>query len=147
MYKPLSLHAASNSGLVSNFIESVVKRTLKESSSFGDFQLRLKDKNIDMILHENSSGIFGISYRSIDIENPFIIKSSALNKVSYSDILLSFESPLEISEAIEFTKPDNIREDSIISNTLSGLTGKSMKKGDEDEDDIKKKKKKKGRNL
>ena len=128
------------------FIQTLAIRTLKESHSFNDFRAKLEQRKIDVIVHENTSGIFGISYRATDIENPFIIKASSLDGVSYKDIIKSFEGRELKHENPQIADENHISTD-IVSKVLSNVQPKGRKKKEEDDNTPRKKKKKKGRSL
>lgn len=88
------------------FLKNNINMALKKTKSFNDFQVYLNMRNIELISHENKSGIYGLSFKATNIQNAEVFKASELdrsfswNKISNNFIANSINiNQLNIPEA------------------------------------------------
>lgn len=65
-----------------NFISKRINFLLKSNkniSSLNNFQSLLNENNIEMISYQNKGGIYGLSFKSFGVKNPYIFKGSEVN--------------------------------------------------------------------
>lgn len=128
------------------YIKTIVKRVLRESNSLKEFAEKLNLKGVELITYQNKKGIYGVSYKSINVENPEIFKGSDVN-LSWDDVYsqLQLNEQAAVKEIIYNEIPNSIE---INNHYLPYIPENAvMNKGQEAEDFLSKKKKKKKKDM
>lgn len=63
-----------------SFLRFNIRRALAVSPSYEVFVRNLSDRGIDLIEHTNSGGVYGLSFKSTNIKNPFLLKGSEIDR-------------------------------------------------------------------
>ena len=134
------------------YLYDTVFLSLKDSVSYDEFKLKLKEKSVTIIESKNSKGIVGISF-SMDIDNATIFKGSEISKrLSFGNIMKCFHGQeLEIGRVTNNPEIVNDMRNRYVSNyhILGNLEhfGLSKKYDQEQHKDLSLKKKKRRRRL
>lgn len=118
---------------------------LSGSKSFDEFKEKLEGRGIEVITHENSGGVYGISFK-VDGGGEVYKGSDLSRNLSLSNIMEMIDKNIESSKTDNFEEfiPEQKREEF---ERLPDVFMGGKKQKDDEEDLKKKKKKRKGRNL
>ena len=67
------------------YLKTSVPKALYNKKTLDDFSKALQDEEIELITYQNKGGIYGIAFKSTNIENAAIIKGSDID-ISWNDI-------------------------------------------------------------
>lgn len=128
-----------------NYLKRNIAISLNNSNSNQDFYNNLSSRSIEVITHENSGGIYGLSFKSMNCSNPFVFKGSELG---FS--LNTIQKRLNTSEKNRFILPDQFSKPYLWNNntplatsTTTATEGPDMDSDQQEEEYFKKKHRKK----
>lgn len=127
------------------FLGNIVIRVIKSSSSIKELHEKLKVHNVELILAENKRGIYGVSFRSKNIENAMKIKASDIDRsITWENIEHELKNNQErfakTNEKTQIFETDTRQQ---LGGFEPAVTSIFKDHGQRDEEEIKKKKKRK----
>jgi hypothetical protein len=97
------------------YLLNTVGKSLHGVRSLEAFAVNLKENNVELITYQNSGGIYGVAFKSLNIENAEIIKGSDIG-ISWNDIKdviednreeikmdINYDGGVEEYEEVEYT--------------------------------------------
>lgn len=131
------------------YLRNIVIRVIKSSGSIKELEDKLKVHKVEMILAENKRGIYGVSFKSLNVENAKKIKGSDIDRsITWENIKHELKENLERKSITDEKIPEkDIQQQS--GGFEPAVTSIFKDQGQRDEEDLKKKKKRKkglGRN-
>ncbi len=75
------------------YIKNIVGKAIQRAETVEDFSKFLKSRNIETQLYENSSGIYGVSFTTLNVENSNTFKASEISRdLSWNKIVQQLEN-------------------------------------------------------
>lgn len=92
-----------DSGKQAKYLRNQINQALLKSKDYESFKNYLLTKNIKVHESSNSGGVYGISFSSLNIDNPIVFKGSEIDRytMTYGKITKHFENKKALATGLE----------------------------------------------